>query len=358
MSNSITYNPYSPGDEKGIVELLKNTFPKWKQLENPLQNWIWKYREAPLSSTVYVAKDGEQIVGVAHRIILEIKINDKILRSHYEDDLAIHQDYRGRGVWTSLKNLDEKMLAEKGIQIRYQATENPVVQDHIMKLGYKPFNHYISHFLKIYDQKTFQKNKQREDLVTTAGVAALRGLSEVKQLLSSKPIGNEDYSIVDVPRFDYRVDAFWEKVKKIYDYCIVKNAKYLNWKHSRPNVSEHKLRFAVKGEEILGFSDLALRVDGEYREASISELQALPSRLDVADALIGDACEEYGREGVTAIYYQVTRGHPYEELAERNGFIDASSQIKTKFYYSITNNSIPEDYLENLPPSRVQLNYF
>lgn len=358
MDESITYQAYSPGEENGIIKLLCMVFPKWRELENPFGYWTWKHLEGPAPSEVYVVKDGEQIVGVNHRIVLDIKIGDYVLRSGYGDDVAVHPDYRGQGIWKNLRIIADEKNAEHGINFDYLATENPIVKENIIKMGYTPSKHYISHLLRIRDREAFLKRKQRDDLVTRVGVAALTKLGEVKQSLSPIPAMNEDFSIVDIARFDQGIDGFWEKVKDSYGYCIVKNANYLNWKHSRPSISECRLRVAVRGEDVLGFSALSLSYDGDYREGSISDLLALPNRPDVAHALIGDAGDHFNHEEVAAIFYQATKGHPYEALAKQYGFIDASSQNKTYFYYRIINRSIPTDYLENLNPSRVQLNYF
>jgi hypothetical protein len=349
---------YSPGDEKGIIELLRSAFPKWQQYKEPLVNWKWKYFEGPIPSEVYVAKDGEQVVGAIHRLVLAVKIGDSILRTTYGDDVAVHPDYRRLGVMTNMKSMADGKQIPNGIKFHYIAAENPIIKDNIPKMGLTPFKYEIAQLLKIRNQESFLKRKQRDNLVTRAGVSALTRWSEVKHFFSTKQDRKEDFSIIDVTKFDDGIDVFWEKVKGSYDYCIVKKADYLNWKHSRPSISEHRLRLAVRDEEVLGFSALSLSEDGNYREGSISDLLALTDRLDVADALVSDACEHFDHEGVAAIHFQATRGHPYDGLAARNGFIDASSQNNTYFYYTIVNNSLPADYLENLQPSRIQLNYF
>jgi GNAT superfamily N-acetyltransferase len=356
--NNITYQMYTAGDEEGIVELLRSVFPKWKQMSNPVGYWSWKHLEGPIPSEVYMAKDGKQVVGVGHTLVLNIKIGNSIMRSTYGDDLAVNPDYRQHGIWTNILKMVESRRLENGVKFHYMATENPIIKENAAKMGFTPFRHNIAHLLKIRNQEAFLKRRQRDNLVTKVGVSALTRLSEVKQILSTRHGSGGDFSIVDVASFDNRIDAFWEKVKNSYDYCIVKKSDYLNWKHSRPSISEYRLRLAIKDDEVLGFSALSLSEEEDYREGLISELLTLPDRFDVAEALIVDASEHFEKEDVAAIHLQATKGHPYEDLAERNGFIDASSQNSTFFYYMIINKSIPTDYIDNLQPSRIQLNYF
>lgn len=78
----------------------------------------------------------------------------------------------------------------------------------------------------------------------------------------------------------------------------------------------------------------------------------------MADALIKAACEHIDRWEEAATIFQTTKGHHYEELTTHNGFIDGSSQNSTYFYYRILDKELPPDYLDRIPPERVQLNYF
>ncbi len=358
-SRNIKYREYLPGDESKIVELLRIIFPKWRNLTDPNRNWEWKYLECPNPPEIFVAEDAGRIVGVNHRLILDIKIGESVTRAGYGDDVAVHPDYRQLGVWSDLKKFSQKTdTNDNAAKIGYLATENPIVKDNMIKMGYTPFNHTISHLLKIRDQQAFLRQREKEDVVTRIAVAALTGLGEVKQRLANDSEPIEDFEIVNIPNFDQRFDQFWNSVQKGYDYCIVKDSRYLNWKHSRPTWTEHVFRIALKGEELLGYSVLNIREDGEYREGAISDLMALPERLDVANTLIRNASDHFIQRGVAAIYLQATTKHPFEKLALQNGFFDASSQNKTFFYYRINGNSVPVDYLKNLNPSRIQLSYF
>lgn len=357
MDAGITYQPYSPGDEEGIIELLCLVFPKWNQLENALRNWRWKHLEGPHPSEVYVVKDGEKIVAVNHRIVLDIKIGDSIIKAGYGDEVAVHPDYRGQGIWKNLRMKADEKNKEHGIQFDYLATENPIVKENIVKMGYTPHIYSLTHLLMIRDQEAFLKRKQRDDFVTRIGVKVLTMLSGLKNI-TIEPYQETDFSIIDIDNFDEKIDLFWVKVKDSLEYCIVKNSTYLNWKCDRPTINEVKIRVAMSGDEILGFIVLGLIVDEDYREGSILELLTLPDRSDVVHSLIDSALEYYTSEDVAAVLYQVTKGHPHETIVKQKGFIDATSESNTFFFYRIIDKNIPHDTLKNLKPSSVQLNYF
>jgi hypothetical protein len=99
LDNGIEYRKYRPGDEAGIVALLKKSFPKWSR--RSVDYWRWKYTSSPLGASVHVAVDGDKIVSVICNLAFYIKVGDQIMMGHYGDDTATDSDYRGRGLYTN-----------------------------------------------------------------------------------------------------------------------------------------------------------------------------------------------------------------------------------------------------------------
>ena len=94
---------YESGDEEGIVELLKKTFPKWTEFKDPIGLWRWKYVDTPLDTLNIVVTDNGKIVGCEHAVIYNIKLGSEITTMGYNDDLAIDEDHRGMGIWGEIR---------------------------------------------------------------------------------------------------------------------------------------------------------------------------------------------------------------------------------------------------------------
>jgi len=62
---------------------------------------MWKYRESPVPAEVYVAVDGEKIVGSIHRMVLNVKVGNFILKSIYGDDARARLTFTRYGTATS-----------------------------------------------------------------------------------------------------------------------------------------------------------------------------------------------------------------------------------------------------------------
>lgn len=118
-------------------------------------------------------------------------------------------------------------------------------------MGLQPTRHNFTYLVKIRDKDAFLKRRDKNNLVTRVGISALTKLGEVRRVFNADTNNPEDISIIDAQCFDDKINIFWEIVKYDYDYCIVKKIDYLNWKFSRPGVSEQRLRLAVKDEKFL-----------------------------------------------------------------------------------------------------------
>lgn len=356
LSGSINYRFYLPGDEDQIVNLLKKSFYKWKRINSAIDNWKWKYLYSPVKPIVIVCIDEDKIVGVVHSILIRIKIGDSILLCAYDDDGAVSKEYRGKGIYKNIRKMMKEYEVKNGIDYRYFATENPIISNFEIKEGFKAFPFFLSHMVRVKNIEKFLKKHQKNNFIMNLGVRGMIGFNKIRNVLKSGHVKSNDFSIVEVTEFDDRIDALWEKVKSDFDYIIEKKVDYLNWKLKRPT-RKHKAKIAVQEDEIIGFIILNILENEEYKEGTISDLLVIKDRIDVADSLLENACDYFDENNVDAVYYAATRDHPYQKLAMKQGFIDASLEKNTLFYYKSSDPELSE-LVNNSSPARVQLNFF
>ena len=359
LSENIVYRSYSLGDEERIVDLLIRTFPNgWGKREDSLEFWRWKYLSSPWGSTIIVALNVNQVVGVVHEIKLRAKIGSSIRECRYGDDEATDTNFRRRGVYSKLKTIQRENRVKDKVDFYHSATQNPIVSEYIKKEGGFSFPYSISYMLQVNDVKKYLLAKNRDNIVTRLGLKTLIGFNKAFSYFPIKVKPIDDFEIIGVPAFDNHVNVFWEKVEKNYEYLLEKKLNYLNWKFMRPGFDQVSVKYALKGDELLGISMTYLRTQEGYSEGVIDQLHVLPGRLDVADALIKDASKDLESKKASAVIFQITRGHPYEQLVKRNGFIDASIANKTSIYYTILNPELDKHILDRLPKSKIQIHYF
>lgn len=117
MQGALRIRSYLPGDERGIVEVLNAVFPGgWGSVED----WTWKHRERDGfdPETIFVAEQGDRIVGCWHAVIEELRLGDVRLRVGFEGDTAVLPEYRGGAIVLRVHDRINAVLAAKGALLR------------------------------------------------------------------------------------------------------------------------------------------------------------------------------------------------------------------------------------------------
>ncbi len=67
--------------------------------------WRWKFLDNPLKkSCIALCSEDTKLVGCAHFLLHKLKLQDRITLCSYGTDVAVHPDYRGRGIYTRLND--------------------------------------------------------------------------------------------------------------------------------------------------------------------------------------------------------------------------------------------------------------
>jgi hypothetical protein len=343
---------YQAGDEEGIHRLLQDTFPKWKS--RPLDFWRWKYLESSGGEYVYLALDGEAIIGVICELPIKIKIGSEVVLGVYSDDTATDKRYRGRGIYSKLDRYAREH--KSGIEhFYYWETENPIIAGTADNFSDRLFPFQLRRMLKVSDIELYLKNRDRNTLFNRLGFSLLEAVNGVKGTTRSSLDSNRDYSIAEVDAFDERINVFWEKVKQGYNYIVEKRLPYLLWRYSSYGSKEYSIRLATRDDEVLGYIVLRNRVNNEEDEGTIMDLLALNDRSDVAAGLLDEALVWYEQQGTNSVYLPIVGGHPYYAILGGKGFIDVSGASKSQIFYNFsTRPGFDHDKFASYPPRTIQ----
>jgi predicted N-acetyltransferase YhbS len=131
MSDEIKFRQYEKGDEEQINNLLQNVFHPWPHFDlsvNKQEHWNWKYLDNPLHlSAVAVAEKDHIIIGCSHGFYLNIKIGNTIFLAQQGTDLAVREDFRGRGIQDKLVAIKEEIHKKNNVNLTYSLSGNPIV---------------------------------------------------------------------------------------------------------------------------------------------------------------------------------------------------------------------------------------
>ena len=175
---------FESGDEEAIVELLKISYPEWSLAESPLDYWKWKNIDNPYGSIVVVADWDGKIVGIKHRVLLNIKI-DEISSSSYGVDSSVHPDYRRKGIYKKMVRYSEELTKENRIVFRYGIQIHEAAVKMAVHEGFTLFPFSISRMIKIKDVKKHFKNRPtKNNIVARYGFSLLKLLNQIKNTVS------------------------------------------------------------------------------------------------------------------------------------------------------------------------------
>jgi predicted N-acetyltransferase YhbS len=134
---------YQNGDEKQIIPLLNLVYKEWPRVDldcTSQERWEWLYLDNPekINPTFVAEKDG-QIIGVNHGLFLRVKVGKNVYLCLKGTDLAVHPNYRNKGINRKIDELQGKRNLELGICMDFYLTKNPIVINKNLSIGEKFF---------------------------------------------------------------------------------------------------------------------------------------------------------------------------------------------------------------------------
>ena len=326
----IEVRPYEEGDEKQVIEMLENCFPGWPERDleySKVDFYQWKYRDNPLGKNIsYLMFDNSRVIGSNHGILLNVKVGDSVVITSCGSDLCVHPDYRRKGLTNNMKIERNKAREKYGVYFNYSAAENPIVLGNRVKRGTPIFPHQPTELVWINDVSLHLKMKKS----TWAGFKVpayklMQSYSKFKNIIHNDLGYDNSFTISEISRFDKTIDSFVEKVIPYYNFMIVRDQKYMNWRYCDLRGGHFYKYQAVGDGGLLGYVVLRInKHDPEYFTGWIVDLLALPGRLDVVSALTDKALEFFVANSVNVVRCWLIKNHEYGSVLSEKGLLDIS----------------------------------
>jgi len=348
----LTTRLYREGDDEEIVELLRSGLDTWALLPNPLEVWRWKYRDSPLETQIVVSTAGEEVVGVGHCIKINVKLGDRVLTSYYDDDYATKPEYRKKGVYKAVTNLTDKIKRDSQADFCYWITRNPIVLTKAMIHEQVTFPTQFSDLIRVKDVERFIDKYPIED------ASMLRSDFLLNKTTSNldKPIPEQcsAFRFVDIKSFDEISGSFWGRVADGYDYFLMRDRDYMNYRFTKNLGTRYKIKAALYEGEVVGCVILEFDDDEGYLAGSISDLLFVKDRFDVVLPLFDEAISYFDSLNTDCISLTTMQGHPYQKIANSYGFFNAAyaSEVHVMFW------GYNEYFYDKLSSLRADKTYF
>ena len=318
MQDQLLLRAYREGDERGLVELRKAVYP---HRGYGLEHWMgWRrrmYQENPAGAgKIWLAEHESRIVAQRPLILMNLKIDNEIIRIGQTIDLMTHPGYRRRGVFSKLERYVLDEAKQQGICLIIGFPNKAAHPGHVksgwldvatMQVVFKPLN-----WVNVL--KTRIKNKFVLKLGEISGTLADKTFYREKRVPTI-----EGLTIAHVSSFDDRVNELWCTLRGQYRIMVAKDKNYLNWRYCTIPGVNYSIYVAEKAGEISGY--LVFRCV-QMKQISVGVVfEILAQSGDIAQCLVSQTIEHCRRQKVDLIYYSAIANKAGVNAFRKNGFI-------------------------------------
>lgn len=330
MTEEYTIRPYKQGDEVQIVKLLEEVFKGWPKFElhgSSLDYWRWKYQENYLDrKLIVVAENDRKIIGVDQTVPMKIKILDELYLTGLGADLAVHKDFRRKGIRNRISKKLNSERTKSGLIFNYAITGNPIVIDSFTRSKiHHRFPLELTQYVRIRDLDLHLRESPVENVwIKKIGYNVLKRLSRLRSGSNTSPSPHPDITIEEVSYFDARIEQFWNRIKKYYDLIFTYDQSFLNWRYCDSRGGSFMVKQAIEEGNIVGF--IVLRVNkyrADYPVAYVVDLLTYPNRPDIIELLIQEAVEYFDDLNVNIINFLGLKEYAFNNILNKQGFLDS-----------------------------------
>lgn len=341
---------YQPGDEEHIVHLLKEVWNDWPQFDlqcASINHWRWKYQNSLKEKMITLAELEGNLIGCLHTFTSRIKVGKHEIHGSQGADAAVHPDYRQMGVYNSMDDL------YNNITLNYSLSGNPIVFNKAIRNGGTPFPTPLTQMVRILDIDKHLETKDSDNvLLKKYGFKTLNLFYKTLKKFSrddEKPMNN--YKITSVEKFNPSIDVFWDKIKNHYDFILIRDRKYLNWRYCDSRGGNYKVFIIARDGEIIGYCVLRVnKYDIDYPVGNIVDMITLPNEETSLQILFNHASRFFDEREINFSSFLCVKNSLLMKTAMKHGFVNAPRNFHMWFP---RRNSFKTDFLKGTPENRL-----
>ena len=351
----IQREPWS-GEEFAITSLLDKVFKGWPPMQiccTSLDHWRWKYQGSHFKSNIVVTEEDGTIIGCHHGVTFNVKNSDTTILGTYGTDMAVAPEHRRKGVSRAQVDYLRNLRQRDGVQVALVLASNPYNIESLKKRS-PQFPHRLKNLVWIKDVNRFLEHFDiKNKSLIKYGVLGSRVINRV---FSGPKDVNTGLSVVDVKRFDERVDDLYDEVSQEYKFITERYMDYLNWRYCDERAGDYRVKIVEDDDRILGYVVFGLNsLIRDHPVGYLMDLHVPKTRPEVAHTLIAESVNWFNSHKVNLINCLLVGGHWHEKILNQHGFFD--SRIKFHLFYKPLIQAIDFSELQYYTPDEVMFTW-
>jgi GNAT superfamily N-acetyltransferase len=243
----ISIREYKQGDEAAIFKLYqKVSLQQAVDFESWYLKWKWEFLDGPYGKArIWLAVDGERIVGEYPVLFSKIKISNAVHPSALNVDLMTDPDYQRRGIFQRLEHTAIEELTKAKVRFLWGYPNKAAMKGHLNS-GWKRIDQY-SFLIRILNP--------------------FNSISASSEERKRRSIGG---SFVRMARFDDECKDLIDGFTESKDLIMVRELPYLNWRYSGPD--GYKIYYYMEGQRVGGYLVYRIINRGRFKLASLEDV--------------------------------------------------------------------------------------
>lgn len=321
MDEALQARQFTLDDRDALLAFLSRVYANDLR-RSDREFWEWHYLKNPYTDTnnlpIWIALDGEKIVGHLAAIEAEIKVGDETHKTIWILDLIIDENYRRRGIAKQLVGLAEDFRPIR-LGINTHEQKSPELLE---ARGWK-----IVASIPRYTRVLFPGNA----LLSGSGLKTLVRKA-ANALYSFRRQGAANLwpsagEIRRLERFDDTADRLWENASATRSCIAVRLSEFLNWQYFEQPNKKFDVLGLFSDDQLRGYVVLYFRAadeQGVIEKAAISDILFYDETA--ADALLNAALRLAIERRAGRIVTDLLN-KPAEDALLRNGFFKTKSPL-------------------------------
>ena len=327
---------FREGDEERMLLLLEQAFGRWPSLEitvDPIDHLRWKLRAGVYRNHV-VAEAGQKIAGMAVTLPRTARAREHALVEWIAVDLAVHPDYQRLGILNAIRKVREESFCGAFDFAIGGLGDHPVFK-HRTWLGDTP-RRLIGNRVQVRERPFTlaaalarfgpRPGRSMRDVARSIGLA-WRGVLGLAR--GGPPVAQRTaWTVREIDSFDERVDRLWEEASPSFDFVLLRDAEFLNWRYCDARAGRFTRFAAEQDGRLLGYAVAQV----SYGRGYLSDVLVRPGRLDVLDSLLAHATGRLKQAGVAVAIAWCATLHPYGPVLQRHGWLVRPTRTRDLSY--------------------------
>jgi len=299
-------------DKPAIFDFIRQAFAGREQYKIP-HRWQWQFEDNPFRDEqrlpVWVAFDGDRVVGQTGAMMEPIKLVDRELNVGWSVDTMVLPKYRGQGWGQKLQEANQAShdvfmslkMSEQNARIKTRLGGFSLPEVHLMNLRLRTDYRVVtdrlrktSGFVASAASATGAATLAANMLSATAHRRWHNAAQRVREV-------SADLAIDEVSCFGDDLLPLWHNFAAEYDLLVRREPRYLNWKFTRQPHMDHHRFIARRDQRVVGYVILRQCQSPEPNLGIIVDVVAMPSDTSTIQALIVFAVDWFDRRQVANV---------------------------------------------------------